>query len=119
MKIRITAAGIFDAAGEEVPVGTRMTVKNEPTAWAGRYEVLSGGEGDEEKTLVTNPAKGKGKGAAQPDATFQAEEREGAWVIIDSNGNVIGKPLTADDAKAFNDLKDADKADFAAEHGKA
>ncbi|MCZ0964309.1 hypothetical protein [Paracoccus benzoatiresistens] len=39
MKIRITAGGIYGADGE-IPVGTELTVKEEPKAWAGRYEVL-------------------------------------------------------------------------------
>jgi hypothetical protein len=55
MKIRITHGGIFGKDGE-IAVGTELTVKNEPTGWAGRYEVLS--KGSEGKTAVTNPASG-------------------------------------------------------------
>lgn len=56
MKIRITGTGIFGKDGEIV-VGTEFTVKDEPTAWAGRYEVLSGvGEG---KVAVTGDIKKK------------------------------------------------------------
>ena len=53
MKIRITAGGIFGADGE-TPVGTELTVKDEPKGWDGRYEVI--GE-DEGKKAVTNPKK--------------------------------------------------------------
>lgn len=52
MKIRITKGGIFGAKGE-VAVGTELDVKEEPTGWAGRYEVIGNGGGGEP---VTNPA---------------------------------------------------------------
>lgn len=55
MKIKITKGGIYGAEGE-IAIGTTLTVKEEPTGWAGRYEVISGGT--EGKTAVTNPAKG-------------------------------------------------------------
>lgn len=51
MKIRITSGGIFGAKGE-IPVGTEITIKKEPTEWAGRYTVL---DGDSKKTAITNP----------------------------------------------------------------
>jgi hypothetical protein len=54
MKIKITKGGIFNAAGKEIEVGTELDVKEEPKAWAGRYEVISGGTSG--KTAVTNPA---------------------------------------------------------------
>lgn len=56
MKIQITAGGIFNGEGEEIPVGTELTVAKEPAAWAGRYTVLSEGKGDKrDKTPVVNP----------------------------------------------------------------
>lgn len=116
MKIEITARGIYDSEGAEIPVGTELTLKNEPTDWAGRYRVVGDAKG---KIGVTNP-KGGGKGDKKPDAaTFAAEEREGGWTIVDGDGNPYGKPLTEDDAKAFNDLDEAEKAEFVAEHVKA
>lgn len=52
MKIRITSGGIFGAKGE-IPVGTEITVKKEPTEWAGRYTVLDGDA--KGKTAIVNP----------------------------------------------------------------
>lgn len=51
MRIEVTAAGIYNGKGEEIAIGTELTVKKEPTAWAGRYRVLSDDKG---KTPVTN-----------------------------------------------------------------
>lgn len=52
MRIKITKGGIFNAKGEEIPVGTELDVKSEPIAWAGRYETISSG-GGKGKTAVT------------------------------------------------------------------
>lgn len=54
MKIRITAGGIYGAEGKELPIGTELTVKDEPQGWDGRYEVIGDDEG---KKAVTNPKK--------------------------------------------------------------
>ena len=43
-KYEITAGGIYDNEGKEVPIGTMLTLKEEPTAWAGRYRVVDGGK---------------------------------------------------------------------------
>lgn len=56
MKIRITGTGIFGKDGE-IAVGTEFTVKDEPTGWAGRYEILSGSI--EDKVAVTADTKKK------------------------------------------------------------
>lgn len=53
VKIKITKPGIFNAEGAEIEVGTELDLKAEPTAWAGRYEVIGGNKGG--KTPVTNP----------------------------------------------------------------
>lgn len=53
MRIQITSGGIHGADGKEVEIGTEFDVKDEPTAWSGRYTVLSEGKG---KTAVVNPA---------------------------------------------------------------
>lgn len=68
MRIRITGTGIFGKDGE-IAVGTEFTVKEEPTGWAGRYEILSGGgEGD---VAITNPA---GDTLDREDLKKQADE---------------------------------------------
>lgn len=60
MRIEITAKGIYGADGE-IPVGTELTVSDEPLGWAGRYRVLSDGKG---KTFVANPLDHDGDGKA-------------------------------------------------------
>jgi hypothetical protein len=54
MRIRIIAGGIYDGEGQEVAVGTELTVTEEPQGWDGRYEVIGDTKG---KAAVTNPAK--------------------------------------------------------------
>ena len=60
MKVRITGKGLYGNKGE-IPVGTTVDVKEEPTGWVGKYIVLDDGkdEGDDDgdKTAVTNPKK--------------------------------------------------------------
>lgn len=118
-RIKITAGGIYGADGKEIPVGTELTVKAEPTAWAGRYETISGGDGKGKKT-VTNPKGGDTKGDEPPAGPFTVEDGgSGWWSILDAKGEKVGKGLREDDAKAFDTLSDGDKAAFAAEHAKA
>jgi len=75
MKIKITGTGIYDGKGQEIPVGTEFDVKAEPTAWAGRYETISGGDAKGKKT-VTNPAGGDAKGdlKAEDKTAFVADQ---------------------------------------------
>lgn len=40
MRIRIIATGIYGADGE-LPIGTELDVSEEPTGWAGRYEIVT------------------------------------------------------------------------------
>lgn len=114
MKIKITAGGIY-GDGKELAIGTQLNVKEEPKAWAGRYEVISGGS--EGKTPATGDKASKGDKGKKPE--FSAVERDGAWQIVNADGEAQGAAVSADDAKAFNDLSDDDKATFAAEHAKA
>lgn len=109
MRVKITAGGIYGNDGE-IPIGTTLDVKDEPTAWAGRYEVISGD--DEGKEAVTNPAD------PAPSAYSIKEKGAGWYAIVDAQGEEVGKALRKDDAEAFEALTDQDKADFAAEHAK-
>jgi len=109
MKIEITGKGIYGAPTKdnktgEVPVGTVLTVKKEPTGWDGRYRVISeDGKGDGKKVAVINPADAKGP--------FEAKEKGGGWwAITDADGNAVGKSIKKDDAEIFNALSDEDKA---------
>lgn len=55
MKIEITGRGVYGGNGE-IEIGTVLDVKEEPTAWAGRYRVVSGGKGKADKVATTGQA---------------------------------------------------------------
>jgi hypothetical protein len=97
MRVKITKPGIFNAKGEELAVGTELDVKSEPTAWAGRYETISGG--GKGKVAVTNPA------AAGPKAVHHGG---GKFNIVDGD-TVLVTGLPKADADAFNAMSDEDK----------
>jgi hypothetical protein len=66
MKIKITKAGIYSSDGKMIPVGTELTVKSEPAAWKGRYEVL--GEPAKDAKLVVAADKAAADKAAADKA---------------------------------------------------
>lgn len=102
MRIKITKGGIFNAKGSEIAIGTELDVKAEPTAWAGRYEVISGGGKD--KVAVTNPAV--------PSA-YEAKHRGGgSYSILDADGKEVVDKLSKADAESFNAMSEDDKAAF-------
>lgn len=97
MRIKITKGGIFGAKGE-IEIGTEIDLDQEPTGWAGRYEVISsGGKG---KTLVANPAG--------PQELKAVHHGGGKFNIVDGDV-VLVAGLTKADADAFNGLSDEDK----------
>ena len=98
VRIKITRGGIYGKDGE-VAVGTMLTLKEEPTAWAGRYEVI----GDTENlTPVTNPAPAEEKLVAK-------HRGAGSYSVMRGDDEVVDK-LAKDQAEAFNALSDEDKA---------
>lgn len=102
MRVKITKGGIYNAKGEEVAVGTEVTLKKEPIGWEGRYEVISGGS--DGKTAVSNPA-----------TAFEAKHRGGgSYSVMDAEGKEVLSGLTKDDAGAFNAMSEEDKAAFVA-----
>lgn len=126
MRVKITKAGIFNSEGREIEVGTELDVKNEPTGWAGRYEVISGGKAG--KTAVTNPGKADKPGAETPPAPefvapvgpFTAKERSpGWWAIYDGKDEAVGKSVRKADLDGFDTLSEEDKAAFSVAHAKA
>jgi hypothetical protein len=135
MRIKITAGGIFDGEGKEVPVGSYFTVKDEPTGWAGRYEIVADDAEPKAKggkKAVTNPgkdpityeakAKGGKKAVTNPGKdpiTYEAKAKGEEWFIFDTDGKEQGAALSEADATAFNGLSDEDKAAFVVEHAKA
>lgn len=103
MRIKITAGGIYDGKGQEIPVGTELTVKEEPAAWAGRFETIEGA--------------GKGKTAVTNDG-LKAEHHGGGKFNITKGEEVLLQGLSKADADAFNALSDDDKAAFVADQAK-
>lgn len=46
-------------------------------------------------------------------APFEAKSKgSGWWAVFDANGKEIGKSMREDDAKAFNEMSDDDKAEY-------
>lgn len=119
MRIRITAGGIYDGKGAEIPVGHELDVADfevdgegqpvEPHPWGGRFIAI--GESKKGKKTVTNPAKDQPK--------FEARAKGDEWFIFDADGKEQGATLPEKDAKDFNGLSDDLKAAFVAEHTKA
>lgn len=140
VKIRITAGGIYGGDGKEVPLGTEITLSQEPAEWAGRYIVVGDDDGkeavtgldDEErqelealrgenadlKSQLESALAAKGDDDGKEDAadtakTYEARDTgSGWWTIFDNEGNEVGKKLRKDDAEGFNGFSDADKAEF-------
>lgn len=108
VRIAITAGGIYGADGKEVPVGTELTVKEEPQAWAGRYEVISDSKG---KTPATNPKPG--------DEGLKAEHHGGGKFNITEGEKTLLTGLSKADADAFNALSPEDRKAFVTEKAKA
>lgn len=103
MKIEITAGGIYDGEGKEVPIGTTFDVSDEPQGWNGRYRVLSkDGEG---KTAVTNPA-----------SAYAVAESSPGWFVITKDGEPVTKKLRQSDLEGFDTLSEEDRAAFADLH---
>lgn len=104
MRIQITKPGLFNSAGEPIEVGTELTVKGEPTAWKGRYEVLRGsGEG---KTAVVNPkppedpAKAELEAMKVDDLKKLADDEKVDLGTASAKGDMIAAILKARAAKA-------------------
>lgn len=88
MRIKITKGGIFGGKGE-VPIGEEFTVKEAPAGWAGRYEVISGGDSKAAKTPVINPAPaGETKTVSEvlglADANFMAFKSAAKKILGDA-----------------------------------
>jgi hypothetical protein len=111
MRIEITKPGLFNALGAEIPVGTELTVKDEPKGWAGRYRVVGKTEG---KTAVTAPTK-------EPAKTgYEAKHRGGgSYSVVDKDGNEVIEKLTKEQADTFNGASEDDKAKFVEANKKA
>lgn len=124
MRITITAGGIYDGEGKEIPVGTELEVADHddetPHPWAGRFEAISGSRKD--KTAVTGDAPPPPPPAAEfvaPVGPFTAKERSpGWWAIYDGKGETVGKAARKADLDGFDTLSDDDKLAFATDHAK-
>lgn len=108
MRIKITAGGIYDGEGKEIPVGTELDVadpetnedgsEKAPHPWAGRFETISGGR--------------KGKKGVTNDGALKAEHHGGGKFNITQGEQTLLSGLSKADADAFNALSDEDKAAF-------
>lgn len=125
MKIQITAGGIYDGEGKEIPVGTEFDLKEEPTAWAGRYTVLSSGKVEKAPKVEAPPVVSLGPVVeppvfVAPVGPFTAKEKSpGWWSIFDGADQPVGKSVRKNDLDGFDTLSDADKLAFATESAKA
>lgn len=110
MQILITGAGIYGAEGE-LSIGAKLTLDDEPTAWAGRYQIL---DADAKPDKVAK-ADAKPDGEADPNyvpvGPFLASGSGAWWDVLDANGTKI-KRLRKADAEAFNGLSEEDRAEF-------
>lgn len=128
MRIKITGGGIYDGAGNEIPIGSEFNIADpevgadgEPLAphpWAGRFETIS--DSQKGKTGVTNdeppplPAE-----FVPPVGPFTAKESSpGWWAIFDGKDQPVGKKARKADLDGFDGLSDDDKAEFATDHAK-
>lgn len=103
MKIEITGKGIYGAKGE-VPVGTILSVEEEPKGWEGRYRVVSGGS-KEGKTPVTNTA-----------SAYAVAESSPGWFVVTKDGEPVTKKLRQSDFEGFDTLSEDDRVAFADLH---
>lgn len=91
MKIEITEGGIYTSSGEELAIGTQLTVRAEPTDWVGRYRVIA--DNPAKPVAVTNPAQG-----ALPDRASRLKELSES--LTDEDFIASGAP----DVHKINDL---------------
>lgn len=94
MRIEITKGGIYGAQGE-IPVGTELTVKEEPKAWAGRYRVIGKTDG---KTAVTNDGPKPYDEMTRAELDKLAEDRKVDVKDAKNKGDVIAALQLADEA---------------------
>jgi hypothetical protein len=115
MRIKITAGGIYDGEGKEIPIGTEFDVEDpktnedgsevSPHPWAGRFEAIGGGK--------------KGKKGVTNDGALKAEHHGGGKFNITQGEQVLLEGISKADADAFNALSDEDKQAFVASQAKA
>lgn len=95
MKIEITRTGIYDQAGNPVPVGTQLDVPDDFHKWANKYRVVSSGKG---KTLEP----------ATPERT--AEEQE--WL----DAPAVGREVIDDDPLTEGERQEMELSELRAEY---
>lgn len=130
MRIKITKPGIYGNDGE-IEVGTEITVKDEPTGWAGRYEVLSGGDDDEGKTSIINPELGEaeigdttenphtGEGVPKAPAgqngdaePYVVKDKGSGWYVVTQGDKEVTGSLRKNALEGFNGLTEDEKKAF-------
>lgn len=116
MKIRIKApyaaaqsSGIFGVYGKEIEIGTELDFENEPTAWAGRYDILSGGDSDG-KTAIINPE--------HATTGYAVKDKGASWFVITKDGEEVTKSFRKADVDGFDEMSEEDKGAFIDLHKK-
>ena len=135
MRIKITAGGIYDGEGKEIPIGTELDVADfevddegrpvEPHPWGERFTVVSGSK--KGKTGATGDAPPPPPPPPPPVVEFVApvgpftakEKSPGWWAIYDGKGATVGKAARKADLDGFDTLSDEDKLAFATAHAQA
>ena len=90
VKIEITRPGVFDKDGEELKVGTELSLPKEPKGWKNKYRLLKGEPSKDAKLEPGNDdlrAKYKelsGKAAAQ---SWDEEKLKKEIKALESDGN--------------------------------
>ena len=118
MRIRITAGGIYDGKGSEIPIGTEVDVADfevneegqpvEPHPWGGRFTAISGSQ--KGKTPVTNDDPPAG-----PVGPFEVRDDGNGWHgVYGADGEKV-KSLRKDDAEAFAGLSPEDQVAYLTE----
>ncbi|WP_174804360.1 hypothetical protein [Martelella limonii] len=114
MKIRLkaphgrTTTGIYGAEGKEYEVGTELTVKEEPTKWRGRYDIVSDEKG---KEPVVNPDN-----TEPPKTGYAIAEQSAGWYAVTKDGAVVTKNMRKGDLEGFDAMSDDDKDAFVELH---
>lgn len=113
MKIRLkapeglTSTGIYGKNGVEMAVGEELVLDEEPKGWAGRYDIIQGGEADG-KAAIVNPAT----------TSYAVKEKGAGWFVITKDGEEVTKSIRKDGLEGFDEMSDEDKAIFAELHKK-
>lgn len=111
MKIRLKApagldsTGIYGKDGKEMPVGHEMDVADEPKGWAGRYDILSGGD-RKGKVAVTGAGEGDGEAKTAAEVLKMATDGSQFMAFKAAATKLLGEKTPANKADIVAALED-------------